>query len=346
MINKLTLERISQENKKILDAIIKQLRKGAPPWRMPWVRNADLNAGYIIVGAKKFSANLWPRNIRTPEVSFNAYNGIRLIVAAMINEYATNFWVNQKTVDDLNLKILKGEAPWLIQRHYSYNHVVYNIEQFANYERALGLTHIRNGAADEHFSCREAEDLFHKLRREASPPLVVEMGQDEAAYYPTKDCIHMPSLAQFIDKDEMRGEANYWATMWHEVTHWTGHQERLGRFNEIDRFFVGRRYGFEELVAELGAVFLCSKLNIDANIQGASYIDGWLKGVIGNDLSGSDRNRLIENWADLLEIKGIGVLEAAGQYADKATVFISNGGKEPPKKKTSSPLERLFSSAR
>ena len=348
MPNKFTLERINQENEKILDAIINQLRKGVPPWRIPWVRNADLSAGYIIVGAKKFSANLWPRNIRTPEMSFNAYNGIRLIAAAMIGGYATNFWVNQKTVDDLNLEILEGETPWLIQRYSSYNHAVYNIEQFANYERDLGLTHIRNGAADENFSCREAEDLLYKLDQEASPPLVIKMRQDEAAYYPAKDFIRMPSRAQFVDKDKMRGEANYWATMWHEVTHWTGHQKRLGRFNEIVHFFADKNQsrGFEELVAELGAVFLCSRLGIDANIQGASYIDHWLKGVVGGDLSSGNRSHLAENWADLLERRGIGMLEVAGRYADKSTAFISRGGKEPPKKKTSSPLERLLSSAR
>ena len=342
MVNKITLEKISQENKKILGAIIEQLRKGVPPWRKPWTRSAN----YIIVGAKKFSVNLWPRNIRTPEVSFNAYNGVRLIAAATIGKYATNFWVNQKTVDELNLRIREGETPWLIQRHYSYNHAVYNIEQIANYERALGLTHIRNGTADENFSYQEAEALLRKLCRKASPRLVIETGKDEAAYYPDEDLIHMPSPAQFVNKDKLRGEANYWATMWHEVTHWTGHQKRLGRFNEIDHFFVDRRYGFEELVAELGAVFLCSSLGIDANIQGASYIDHWLKGVVGGGLSSGNRSHLAENWADLLERRGIGVLEVAGRYADKSTAFISSGGKKPPEKKAARPWGRLFSSAK
>ena len=295
---------------------------------------------------KEIFGNLWPRNIRTPEVSFNAYNGVRLIAAAMIGKYATNFWVNQKTVDELNLRIFKGETPWFIQRHYSYNHAVYNIEQVANYERALGLTHVGNGTVDENFSCKEAEDLLHKLHREALPPLIIRMGENKAAYNWKEDVIYMPSLPQFVYKDKLRGEANYWAIMWHEVTHWTGHQQRLGRFNEIDRFFVDKCYGFEELVAELGAVFLCSRLGIDANIQRASYIDHWLKGVIGGGLSSGNRSHLAENWADLLERRGIGVLEAAGQYADKAADFILSGGNKPPEKETVSPLGRLFFSAK
>ena len=60
----------------------------------------------------------------------------------------------------------------------------------------------------------------------------------------------------------------------HELTHWTGHPSRLARP-------LGRRqgidaYAYEELVAEMGAAFLCAHCGIPGRTEHASYIDSWL----------------------------------------------------------------------
>jgi len=68
----------------------------------------------------------------------------------------------------------------------------------------------------------------------------------------------------------------YYATLLHELTHWTGHHSRLNRSSVTT--FGSKDYAFEELIAELGAAYLCNKFEINSTIENhASYIDFWLK---------------------------------------------------------------------
>lgn len=116
------------------------------------------------------------------------------------------------------------------------------------------------------------EELIQSLK-----DLVIKHGYP--SYYPRRDEISMPNLNEF--------EANsaYYATLYHEMTHWTGHPSRLGRASII-RFIEGGggcfgddTYGQEELVAELGSSFLCTRTGIDLDDGGsnaAAYMQGWL----------------------------------------------------------------------
>ena len=68
----------------------------------------------------------------------------------------------------------------------------------------------------------------------------------------------------------------YDSTLLHELTHWTGHKSRLER--DFTGRFGSEAYAFEELVAEMGAAFLCVQLGVKENIlQHSSYIESWLK---------------------------------------------------------------------
>ena len=66
----------------------------------------------------------------------------------------------------------------------------------------------------------------------------------------------------------------------HELTHWTGHKSRLDR--TFGARFGDNAYAFEELVAELGAAFLCSDCGIDGKLQHDSYIASWIKVLKGD----------------------------------------------------------------
>ena len=83
--------------------------------------------------------------------------------------------------------------------------------------------------------------------------------------------------------ETFRSPEAYYATLAHELTHWTKHPKRL------DRDFGRKRWGDEgyareELVAELGAAFLCADLALtpEAGTDHAAYIQSWLK-VLRND---------------------------------------------------------------
>jgi antirestriction protein ArdC len=88
------------------------------------------------------------------------------------------------------------------------------------------------------------------------------------------DTISLPTKTSFKD------EASYYATALHEIIHWTGHNSRLNRLTATK--FGSSEYAEEELVAELGAAFLCSELGIDGQTQHPEYIKSWLK-TLKND---------------------------------------------------------------
>src|SRR6185295_20206466 len=71
--------------------------------------------------------------------------------------------------------------------------------------------------------------------------------------------------------------AEFYNTLFHELVHWTGHVSRLDR--KLDTRFTdpSERYAAEELVAELGAAFLCAEFAIDGDLRAAGYITSWIK---------------------------------------------------------------------
>ena len=99
-------------------------------------------------------------------------------------------------------------------------------------------------------------------------------GGDKAFYSPSEDIIRMPEVSQFDSTGD------YWATRAHELVHWTGHKSRC------DRTFGGRfgdeTYAMEELVAEIGAAFVCARLGVSGEFRHPEYVAFWLK-VLGKD---------------------------------------------------------------
>ena len=105
-----------------------------------------------------------------------------------------------------------------------------------------------------------------------NPPSIVTGG---AAYYrPAKDEVTMPPRDAFISTSA------YYATLFHELAHSTGHTSRLNRAGITDKAaaFGSDVYSEEECVAELAAAFLCGEAGIEIDIERhASYVDGWSK---------------------------------------------------------------------
>jgi antirestriction protein ArdC len=98
---------------------------------------------------------------------------------------------------------------------------------------------------------------------------------DVAAYYPKEDRLNMPSIKAFSS------EEFYYSTYFHEAIHSTGHSKRLDRGNDTRKRDGStedkKAYAFEELVAELGAVFLCGESGIlfHTKENSAKYLKGW-----------------------------------------------------------------------
>ena len=103
---------------------------------------------------------------------------------------------------------------------------------------------------------------------------------NEAYYTPDEDYINMPDTSLFLDTEEYSATENYYATLLHELTHWTGHKKRLDRQDDPSKKYI-QNYAYEELIAELGAAFLCAGHHIKQTqpIGHALYIKNWLKAL-------------------------------------------------------------------
>jgi antirestriction protein ArdC len=97
----------------------------------------------------------------------------------------------------------------------------------------------------------------------------IREGHGEAYYVPSQDFISMPAFGAF------NGVDHFYGTMFHELTHWTAHKSRLDR--DLKNRFGSREYGAEELIAELGAAFLCSEFGFDGDLRHAGYISHWIE---------------------------------------------------------------------
>jgi antirestriction protein ArdC len=111
---------------------------------------------------------------------------------------------------------------------------------------------------------------------------VTHSNTPRACYNLVSDNIHMPNKALFEDTKHSTATECYYSTLAHEFIHWTGAPARLKR--DHSGRFGSQAYAFEELVAELGAAFLCAELGISTTTRAdhAEYLNNWLQ-VLKND---------------------------------------------------------------
>ena len=108
-----------------------------------------------------------------------------------------------------------------------------------------------------------------------NPPRILHNGE-RACYIPSSDTIKMPPEKAFETSEF------YYNTLFHELTHSTGHESRLERQGITEaQIFGSRNYSKEELIAEMGAAFLCGHTGIENRVidNSASYIEGWLSSL-------------------------------------------------------------------
>jgi len=108
-----------------------------------------------------------------------------------------------------------------------------------------------------------------------NPPVFNKVAANKAYYVPTLDSINMPTIQQFTSSEE------YYCTLFHELIHSTGHESRLNRVGITNTQIMGAdSYSIEELLAEMGAAFLCANTGIDQTTvteNSAAYLAGWLR---------------------------------------------------------------------
>jgi antirestriction protein ArdC len=129
----------------------------------------------------------------------------------------------------------------------------------------------------EHQKIQKCESVIKKMK---NPPKLVCENANSAFYAPLSDKLNMPAMGQF------KSAEGYYSTLFHELTHSTGHPARLNRkgFKKPNPF-GSADYSKEELIAEMGASFLCAHTGIDQEEQtqnSAAYLHGWLSALKGD----------------------------------------------------------------
>lgn len=247
------------------EKIVKMVEEsGMLPWQRPWNVTDRV-----------------PANLERPD---KPYRGINFWVLLM-HGYTSPFWATYNQVKRLGGHVKKGEKGtmvvfWKIKtkedrdtgdikktpilRYY----YVFNLEQ------TTGIPEEKIPAVTETPKLDfEPIEACEKILKDMPIPMkIVNHGFDRATYSPYLDKITMPN------KEDFKSVEEYYSTLFHELSHATGHETRCNRKDAFGSYFGKEKYSKEELVAEMSSCFLCNTAGIENKVidNSAAYIKGWL----------------------------------------------------------------------
>jgi len=260
---------------RITGQIIHSLEQGVRPWIRPW--DAEHAAGRIT------------RPLRHTGQPYCGINVLMLWCAAVEHCFAAPIWMTFKQALELSAYVRKGEKGSLVvyantitkteddgdghevEREIPFmkGYTVFNVEQIEGLPEHYYSKPTPKMTGPERIA--NAESFFANTKAD------IRYRGNRAYYAMEADYIAMPPLESFRDAE------SFYATLAHESTQWTRHGSRLER--DFGRKTWGDEgYAREELVAELGAAFLCADPELTPEVRDdhASYMASWLE-VLKND---------------------------------------------------------------
>ena len=240
----------------ITNQILAELERGNVPWRKPW-------------------RVLPPANL----ISKKPYRGINVFLLGFAG-YGSQYWLTFGQAKQLGGNVRRGEHGtkivfWKFNTYETETadgeteerksaflryYTVFNLEQTEGLKALLELPPA--------FPIESAEEI---VKRMPNPPAFEQ--DSRAAYIPSLDVVTMPSRTAFDSQEE------YYSTIFHELTHATGHAKRLGRegFDKPQQF-GSDSYSKEELIAEMGSAMLCGVAGIEQSTlaNSAAYLKSWI----------------------------------------------------------------------
>jgi antirestriction protein ArdC len=251
----------------VTEQVIKQLESGVAPWRKPWrcepPRNLVSGKEYrginpFLLASQGYGSRYW--------LTFNQANKLGGHIRKGEKSSIVTFWNIGEEKIIRNAEGVERKSKPILLRYYN----VFNVEQTEGIADKLGL----GNAAPRVASIEQCEAIVSGM------PNAPRMEQDGRAWYrPSNDTVGMPARALFNSAEE------YYSTLFHELTHSTGHASRVGREGiEQLNTFGSESYSKEELIAEMGAAMLCGVTGIaPATIQNsASYLQSWITRLRGD----------------------------------------------------------------
>lgn len=202
---------------------------------------------------------------------YTGTNQLTTMISAWANDYKSPYWVTFNQAKDLGGSV-KGQTatPAVFFGTGTDKDDPEKMFKFAKLYNLFNLDQIG-------IELPPVEMRQTKLERpyEIAEAIHVDVESHESfnpCYSPAADVIKMPMPGQFESDDAHQ------STFYHECIHATGHKKRLDR--DLIARFGSEDYAKEELIAELGSVFLCAELGVTYDIQQhASYLQSWQKAI-------------------------------------------------------------------
>lgn len=254
----------------ITNQIVAAIEAGAGQVQLPWHR--------------KGSAIYRPVNIASGK-AYRGVNTVALWAAADAQQFGQGIWGTYRQWQDRGAQVRKGEKSSLVIFYKDYppdaasasdeeseRRFVARASRVFNVAQVDGYTMPEIDQAEDRIDpCGAAEAFI------AATGAKITVGGDSAYYRHSTDSITMPDRSRFIGTPTSSATEGWYSTLLHELTHWSGAKHRLDR--QFGKRFGDDAYAMEEMVAELGAAFLCGDLGITAGPRPdhAAYIDNWLR---------------------------------------------------------------------
>jgi len=283
----------------VTDRIISQLEQGVVPWKSPY-----------------FSKVGFPRNFSTGR----AYQGINVFLLGSLR-FTSPFFLTFIQAKELGGFVRKGERGSLVVKYGTYTKqedAAPAVEDEAETRRFLKAYTVFHASQIEgiefpkpenlpELSITEKTDRAREIVAGMPNAPAIHEGNAVPCYRPASDSVHMPERCFFANEEA------YYSTLFHELSHSTGHASRLARKSLLENKGIDaaadtarKTYAEEELVAEMGASFLNAHAGIieDELSNSAAYLQSWIDALKSKDA---------KNW----------IIRAASQ-AQKAANYILN----------------------
>lgn len=192
-----------------------------------------------------------------------------------------------KTVkNEVAAKMSEEEKKKIVKIPCVKNYVVFNSEQIENLEEINLSLSVQNSIESHILEIENSEKFVYNIIKNGN--LNLRYSINEIAFYsPGSDFVMLPKKEYFISASK------YYSTLFHEILHWTGHEERLDR--NLKGHDDKESYSFEELIAEMGSMLICLQFGISEEfINSVRYLKSW-SGLNREDRTVKIRSAFVES---------------------------------------------------
>jgi antirestriction protein ArdC len=300
----------------VIERIQEELKQGRIPWQSPYLKGKD--------GQTKCNF-----------ISGHSYRGTNELLLAYNQD---TYYMTFKQAQEIGAQIKKGAKSeivtfWKMLETADRSTGEKKTVPILNYYRVFGVSQVDFSACEEkynHYITKRQADIKHN-------PFINDIEQflyytqasirherkDLAYYSPVFDYINMPPINTFNDNN------TYYEVMFHELTHWTGHESRNKRIPaEVHK--RSEEYSKEELVAELGSCFLSAEFNLQVNYKNsASYIQSWSSFIKDNSNALFSASTEASKAVEYLKELTVKNMEAIPEPVEPGTEEVMEAPEEP-----------------